>query len=152
MLQSRSTGDRTLSKPEQWRVNDSYAAIRTGRLDDCDVLVAESDFDRWLAGDAPTPASEAKLPNIAPVEEQSGDPKPAPTPRRGKGRPGVRETCLDLFHSRRASETPLQRPQLAEAREIVRNWPTKDGPRKPRPETVSKHIAEAWIVADKKRR
>lgn len=71
----------------------------------------------------------------------------ASSPRRG--RPGVREICLALFHDRRASGIPLQRPRLAEAREIVRDWPTKDVPPKPKPETVSERIAAVWIEAIK---
>jgi hypothetical protein len=77
------------------------------------------------------------------------DPEPTPAaPRRGKGRPGVRETCLALFRARRESKIPLLLSQSAEANEIVRAWPS-DGPRKPQPATVSGHIAEVWIVADK---
>jgi len=64
---------------------------------------------------------------------------------RAVGRPGVRETCIEMFEARRSRGLPLE-PQIAEAVAIVAAWPD-DGPPKPLPRTVSGHISKEYRQA-----
>ena len=64
------------------------------------------------------------------------------------GRPPAHGVSREIFAARRDTLIPLAASQLKEAEQIIRVWP-KNGPPKPKPQTVSRHISQLWRQAPK---
>jgi hypothetical protein len=89
--------------------------------------------------DATTEEIDAAAADEVPVPAQSDGTPPA----LGKGgRPGVVKTCLALFQDRRDKELPLRSSIIAEAREIIKDWP-EGTIQKPTAKTAAGRISAA---------
>jgi hypothetical protein len=64
------------------------------------------------------------------------------TPPGPRGRPQVRDICMEIFREHRKRCVALAPTKLAEAAAIIADWP--EGLVAPDPKTVRKHIAEAF--------
>ncbi len=72
-----------------------------------------------------------------------------PPPRRGKGRPGIKDTALSIYAERRAQKASLGASGSEEADRILARWPKR--PKRPIAKTVAGYIAERWKADDKMR-
>jgi hypothetical protein len=69
------------------------------------------------------------------------------TPPGPRGRPQVRDICMEIFRERRKRCVSLAPTKLAEAAAIIADWP--EGLVAPDLKTVRKHIAGAFDAAKK---
>jgi len=83
LLQSRVTGTRIPSEPEQWRIDGARQAFRMGRWDEWDIFLPETDLLQWMVheGAAVATESDTAAPTsagyAAPATGSGGEEKPA---------------------------------------------------------------------------